>query len=59
MPQQLKCTRCGHQWWPRDPTKKPGTCPACCSPYWHTPRGQLKSGPRKVQRKAQGARKPD
>jgi len=47
---QLKCLRCGHAWWPRDPTKKPETCasPKCKSPYWHTPRGVLKPGPKKA-----------
>lgn len=33
----LKCTRCGHEWYPRSP-RPPRTCPACHSPYWNRPR---------------------
>lgn len=29
----FKCTRCGHEWKPRDPRVIPKTCPQCCSPY--------------------------
>ena len=31
----MKCTRCGHTWWPRNPTVMPGSCPRCRSPYWN------------------------
>jgi len=43
--QALKCTRCGHEWYPRqftdqgrpvEPLRCPG--PRCGSPYWKTPR---------------------
>jgi len=41
--QALKCTRCGHKWYPRQFTDQgrpvePKRCPACGSPYWKTPR---------------------
>lgn len=29
--------KCGHEWVPRDPTKKPGTCPKCKSRTWSKP----------------------
>lgn len=29
----FKCTRCGHEWEPKDVRKIPGTCPGCNSPY--------------------------
>lgn len=32
-----ECTRCKHQWVPRD-NEKPKVCPKCKSPYWDTPR---------------------
>lgn len=35
--QKLKCTRCGHGWYPRTP-ESPKKCPKCNSPYWNTPR---------------------
>lgn len=34
----LVCLRCGHSWLRRSLAKIPGTCPQCCSPYWHRPR---------------------
>lgn len=40
------CERCGHEWPPRDPTKKPTVCPKCRSPYWDRPR----KNPRKINR---------
>lgn len=30
-----RCIRCGHEWWPRDPTVLPGSCPRCKSPYYN------------------------
>lgn len=30
-----KCIRCGYEWWPKDPTRLPGTCPKCKSPYYN------------------------
>ncbi len=33
----LKCTRCGHTWFPRS-TAKPKNCAKCRSPYWDKPR---------------------
>ena len=34
---ELKCTRCGHVWYPRQP-QNPEVCPKCKSPYWNKPR---------------------
>ncbi|UVT15124.1 MAG: hypothetical protein H8K04_15045 [Nitrospira sp.] len=34
---QLRCHRCGKEWWPRQP-RKPARCPGCKSPYWDRPR---------------------
>jgi len=35
-PIRLRCLRCGHEWYPRDPHKHPKVCPnpKCKSPYW-------------------------
>ncbi|MBT9166538.1 MAG: hypothetical protein DDT25_01226 [Chloroflexi bacterium] len=36
---ELKCLRCGHQWWPRPPLDKPPVrCPVCQSAAWQIPR---------------------
>lgn len=32
---KLKCFRCLHEWWQRDPTVTPKKCPACASPTWN------------------------
>lgn len=34
--QKLKCLRCGHEWYAKDPNKLPKVCPnpKCKSPYW-------------------------
>jgi hypothetical protein len=37
----LTCTRCGHSWYPRNPSVKPKYCPKCNSPYWDKPRGVI------------------
>ena len=37
------CERCGHEWPPRDATKKPTVCPKCRSPYWDKPRKATKT----------------
>lgn len=34
----FRCSRCGHEWVPREPEQQPQTCPKCKSPYWHKPR---------------------
>jgi hypothetical protein len=34
--EKLKCKRCGHEWWPRHPKKKPLCCPLCKNPNWDT-----------------------
>ena len=26
---QLVCNKCGWEWWPKDPDKKPKCCPHC------------------------------
>ncbi len=36
--EQLKCQRCGHEWYPNSP-KIPRVCPKCKSPYWNVRRG--------------------
>lgn len=41
----MKCLRCTHQWFPRS-IELPKVCPLCKSPYWNTPRGTVKPGPR-------------
>jgi predicted Zn-ribbon and HTH transcriptional regulator len=33
----LKCSRCGHSWYPRRPVQ-PTICPKCKSPYWNKAR---------------------
>lgn len=32
------CTRCEHEWMPRNIEQHPRVCPHCKSPYWDTPR---------------------
>ena len=32
------CSRCNHEWAPRNPDKEPKVCPNCHSPYWKEPR---------------------
>lgn len=34
----FKCSRCEHQWAPREPEQAPTVCPKCKSPYWDRPR---------------------
>lgn len=36
----FECTRCGHQWVPRQPGVAPQVCPkkTCKSAYWNQPR---------------------
>ncbi len=34
----FECSRCGHQWVPREGIEHPEVCPKCKSPYWDTPR---------------------
>lgn len=38
------CKRCGHNWSPRKPNRKPKVCPNCKSPYWDKPRKNKKGG---------------
>ena len=38
---QKMCAKCGHQWWPRDPSKQPQVCPACKCRKWWEPKGGL------------------
>jgi hypothetical protein len=35
-PKKLKCTRCSHEWYQRNPHNPPKVCPnpKCKSPYW-------------------------
>ncbi len=33
---KLKCMRCGHEWFPRQPDVR--QCPHCKSVHWETPR---------------------
>jgi DNA-directed RNA polymerase subunit RPC12/RpoP len=33
-----RCSRCGHEWIPRDFATEPSVCPKCKSPYWNKPR---------------------
>lgn len=37
LPNQLKCQRCGHLWWPRK-LERPRICPKCKTPYWDSAR---------------------
>jgi len=39
---RVRCTRCGHEWRPRDMDSPPRVCPSCKSPYWDRPRKQAK-----------------
>lgn len=32
----LVCKKCGWQWTPKNPNKKPRSCPYCKSYYWET-----------------------
>ncbi len=37
------CDRCNHKWFPRSNSEhKPLVCPQCKSPYWNTPRKNIK-----------------
>jgi len=38
--EKLKCTRCGYEWWAKDPEVDPKVCanPKCKSPYWNKER---------------------
>ena len=44
-----RCTRCGHEWRPRDMNTIPGSCPKCKSPYWNRPRA-TRRGPMSIRR---------
>lgn len=33
-----ECSRCVHQWVPRNKERVPRVCPKCKSPYWDRPR---------------------
>ena len=33
-----RCTRCGHEWLPREKGREPRVCPKCKSPYWDRPK---------------------
>lgn len=35
---RMRCTRCGAEWYPRNPKVMPGTCPKCKSPYYNRTR---------------------
>lgn len=47
--QKWKCMRCGHEWYSRDPFKKPRTCAKCSILYWdrpaRTPKPKHEPGP--------------
>ena|SRR2546429_386307 len=34
----FRCSRCGHEWVPREGVEQPQVCPKCKSPYWDRPR---------------------
>ena len=34
----FRCSRCGHEWLPREGIEHPKVCPNCKSPYWDRPR---------------------
>ena len=34
----FQCSRCRHQWVPREGVEQPQVCPRCKSPYWDRPR---------------------
>lgn len=36
----LLCTRCHHEWTPREPVP-PKVCPRCKNPNWNTPKHKL------------------
>jgi predicted Zn-ribbon and HTH transcriptional regulator len=36
--EKLKCERCGYEWFPKTPEKKPVACPQCHSRKWDVPR---------------------
>jgi len=48
-PKMLKCKRCGHEWYQRNPHKLPTVCPnpKCKSPYWNQERRREKKSTRK------------
>ncbi len=33
-----RCSRCGHEWVPKNGDRQPVACPKCKSPYWDRPR---------------------
>jgi predicted Zn-ribbon and HTH transcriptional regulator len=34
----FECSRCTHQWVPRNKGEKPTVCPKCKNPYWDKPK---------------------
>jgi len=44
-PEKLRCMRCRHEWYPRNPDKLPKVCPnpKCKSPYWDRIRTQKRT----------------
>lgn len=38
MNKDLKCLRCGHEWYRRFPSQIPVSCPSCKSYEWRTAR---------------------
>jgi DNA-directed RNA polymerase subunit RPC12/RpoP len=48
-----RCTRCGHEWVPREGGQEPRVCPKCKSPYWNVPRQSERSpGAREIVRES-------
>ena len=43
------CERCGYKWFSKPTTRKvlPLVCPKCKSPYWNTPRKNVKEAVKK------------
>lgn len=35
--EKWKCSRCGHEWYSRNPNVKPRRCAKCKAPYWDRP----------------------
>lgn len=38
----IRCFRCGYEWIPKSPNKRPRVCPKCVSPWYDVPRKNKK-----------------
>lgn len=47
----FECTRCSHQWLPRNIDEPPAVCPKCKSPDWDRPRQSDTKAAKRPQRK--------